>query len=146
MRRICALAVLVVMACAESIPPLEGIDLPPASLPDQISPSVWSVAFTHSFGENFWTEGQHSYQLSLDCPQVLDESLSTAPVSFNVVRLALPTSHVYLRVNGLSETPIGPMNVNAFPPIQPTTAIVTLVGVSGEDAQAALAGCQGEVR
>lgn len=145
MRILAAAFVLILAACAEPLPPLEGVNLPPASMPDEIGLSAWSIAFSHEFGELFWTEGEHAYQLSLDCPQIMDEPLNTPPILFNVVRLALPSEHVYLRLGGLSESSIGPTNVGAFAPIQPTSAIVTIIGIPQDDLAAAIGLCAGEV-
>lgn len=145
MRKLAVALALLLAACAEPISPLAGIDLPPASMPDEIEPSAWSISFSHEFGELFWIEGEHAYQLSLDCPQIMDEALNTPPILFNVVRLALPSEHVYLRLGGLSETRIGPINVGAFAPVQPTSAIVSIIGIPEDDLAMAFDSCAGEV-
>lgn len=145
MRSLAVALVLLLAACTEPLPPLAGIDLPPASMPDEIEPATWSLAFSHEFGGGFWEEGEHVYQLSLDCPQIMDEALNTPPILFDVFRLVLPVDQVYLRLGGLADSLIGPINTSGFAPIQPTTAVVTIIGASAEDVSTAVEECVGEV-
>lgn len=136
---------IAVTACSEPPPPLAGIDLPPASLPDEVSQSGWSVAFVHEFGEDFWGEGEHVYQLALECPPIMGEPLATPPIFFEVERLALPIDHVFLRLGGISDSRLGPLNVSAFNPRQATTAVVSIIGVTESAAKAAFDDCVGQV-
>ena len=146
MRRLAALVLLVVAACApDPPPPLAGVDLPPAAVPDVIEPSSWSVSFAHEFEPGFWGEGEHFYQLTVDCPLIMDEPLYTPPIIFEVERLSLPFDHIYLRLGGLSDTLVGPVNVDVFGTSQITTAIVTILGVPESNALAAVDECAGTV-
>ena len=145
MRRLASVLLLVVVACAEPLPPLQGIDLPPASLPDQIEPAGWSVAFSHEFGAEFWDEGQHVYQLALDCPLVQGQPLQTPPIFCEVSPLNLQIDHVYLRLSGPADSRLGPPNVTDFNPEQATTALITVVGITESQALEAMESCVGQV-
>lgn len=145
MRRLGAALLLALVACAEPLPPLEGIDLPPASLPDKIEPAGWSLAFSHEFGAEFWDEGEHVYQLALDCPLVQGQPLQTPPIFFEVSPLNLQVDHVYLRLSGPADSRLGPPNVGAFNPEQATTALITVVGITESQALEAMRSCEGQV-
>ncbi|MDX1467956.1 MAG: hypothetical protein R3258_01300 [Acidimicrobiia bacterium] len=145
MRSLTAALLLVVFACAEPLAPLEGVDLPPASLPDQIEQGGWSVAFIHEFGEGFWEEGDHVYQLALACPEIEAAPINTPPIFFEVGPLNLPVDHVYLRVGGPADSRLGPPNVGAFNPQQTTTAVITVLGITESQAQRATESCSGTV-
>jgi hypothetical protein len=144
------LAVLVVAicllgACAEPLPPLEGIDLPPASLPDEFESGFWSVSFSHDYDPAGWAEGSHRYSLSLDCDIVLDEPLATGDVLFAVTAQARAHERVFLRLTGMSSSLVGPTSILAIEGKQPVTAVITILGVAEHDATEASDRCAGEV-
>ena len=145
MRSLTAALLLVIAACAEPLPPLEGIDLPPASLPDQLEQGGWSVAFMHEFGDGLWDEGDHVYQLALNCPEIEAAPIDTPPIFFEVSPLNVPVDHVYLRLSGPADSRLGPPNVGALNPAQATTALVTILGLSESQAQQAMQSCSGRV-
>jgi hypothetical protein len=139
------LAVLLVVAGCTAAEPLKGIDLPPASVPEEIDPDQWAVAFSHRFDPGFWTEGPHVYRLSLDCPNAIEEKVLTG-INFFGAAPDVPTHEgtVYLRPAGLSTTPLGATNVQSLSTGQETTALLTVIGLTRERAEAATA-CSGEV-
>lgn len=144
--RLAAVALLLTLvACAEALPPLEGIDLPPASLPDQIDQASWAVAFVHEFGDGFWDEGDHVYQLALSCPEIEAAPINTPPIFFEVSRLNLAVDHVYLRLSGLADSRLGPQNVGTINPEQATSAVVTILGLTESQARQAMQSCAGTV-
>ncbi len=145
MRRLVIALLLAVGACAEPIPPLEGIDLPPAELPDQMGPGGWSVAFIHEFGGGFWEEGEHVYQLTLNCPQIQAQPIQTPPIFFEVSPLNVPIDHVYLRLSGPADSRLGPANVGAFNPDQDTSAVITIVNITESQAHEATESCAGRI-
>ncbi len=136
-----------VLAACSSAPRLEGIDLPPAQVPDEIEPDAWAITFTREFQPGFWGEGTHGYELALACDQILDEPMRTSPVVFDVAAAVgdpFPEP-IYLRVVGLSHFLLGPQTLNAISPAQPTTAALTIIGVSEEDAASAEETCVGAI-
>lgn len=139
------LAVGLVLAGCASQPPLKGVDLPPASIPDDLDPAQWAVGFSHDFGAGFWEEGPHAYQLFLDCPEVEQARVDSEVVLF----VASPDSPTYeepvhLRIAGLSTTALGPSDVSIVNPEQTTIALVTVVGLSQAQVDA-VSRCAGEV-
>ena len=145
MRLLAAAVLLTVAACAEPMAPLEGIDLPPASLPDQIEEGIWAVSFIHEFGEGFWEEGNHVYQLALDCSEIDSDPIASSPISFQVSPLNPPIDLVFLRLSGLADSLLGPANVGAFNPQQATAAVITVLGLSESQARGAMESCAGTV-
>lgn len=137
-----ALVALVAVSCS-SQEPLQGIDLPPASVPDSIVSGAWAVRFTHEFPPGAWEEGNHVYALALACDVVLDEPVRTEPIDFVVAPGEL-LDQVYLRVVGLSHDTTGPPSVGGIDPQQSTTAALTIVGVSEEAATEAQS-CAGAI-
>lgn len=133
------------VACTQP-EPLRGIDLPPASLPDEIDSAQWAVAFSHGFGPAFWGEGPHVYQLVLDCPEIGEAAVESEFIAF-AAGGDLPTleSPVHLRLSGLSTTTMGPPDVQFVSTEQETIALLTAVGLSETEVDAA-AGCVGEIR
>lgn len=146
MRRTLLVSILAaVVACSPS-PPLEGIDLPPASLPDELEDSVWAIAFSHDFQPGFWEEGEHTYSMHLTCEAAIEEPLDSEVHRFESATRVPPfESPVYLRLAGISGSQFGPTGLETINPDQPTTAVVTVVGISEEDVAAA-AECAGEIR
>lgn len=144
MRWLLTIGLILLTACAAP-EPLRGVDLPPASLPDEIDPDQWAVGFSHDFGPGFWSEGPHVYRLVLDCPEVVDEPVQT-DISFFSVRSDAPAfdDEVYLRAAGLSTSPLGPIDVNLVNDGQETTALLTVIGLTQDQVDLA-ADCEGEV-
>lgn len=139
------LAVGLLLAGCASQPRLEGVDLPPASVPDDLDPAQWAVAFSHHFGAGFWEEGPHAYQLFLDCPEVEQARVNSEVVLF-ASNPDWPTydEPVRLRIAGLSTTALGPPDIRFVNPEQTTVALVTVVGLSQTQVDA-VSGCAGEV-
>lgn len=144
MRLILVIGLFFVGACAQS-ERLEGVDLPPASIPDDLDPAQWAVAFSHDFGPGFWDEGPHAYQLFLDCPEVEQARVDSEVVLF-AAGPDVPTydEPVHLRIAGLSTTAMGPSDVSLVNPEQTTIALVTVVGLSQAEVDA-VSRCAGEV-
>lgn len=138
------LTIELMVACAPEPIELEGIDLPPASLPEDLDPDVWAISFSREFEPGSWNEGRHQYVLNLDCPIVLDEPVQTPERSFSVTPHARSFDNVYLRLSGLSTALLGPTQLFALTREQATTAVITVIGVSEEDARDATS-CSGEV-
>lgn len=136
---------LLLAACVAQPAPLEGIDLPPATIPDDIDPAQWAVAFSHDFGPGFWDEGPHAYQLFLDCPEVEQARVDSEVVLF-AAGPDIPTHDepVHLRIAGLSTTAMGPSDVSFVNPEQETIALLTVIGLSQAEVDAA-SQCTGEV-
>jgi len=145
MRPVLVTGLLMLAACSQP-EPLRGIDLPPASLPDEIDSAQWAVAFSHEFGPAFWGEGPHVYQLVLDCPAI-DEANVESELLFFGAGGDYPTldTRVHLRLSGLSTTTMGQPDVSSISIEQETAATLTVVGLS-EDEVKASEDCAGEVR
>ena len=141
------LGVVALAAAGCSSPePLDGIDLPPAAVPETIEPSSWAVTFSHDFAPGTWSEGTHAYELALACEAILDEPTRTQPLAFDVLSpTELFDQPIYLRVVGLSHFLMGPQTVFTIDPKQPTKAALTIIGVSEADAIEATQSCAGAV-
>lgn len=136
--------ILLATACS-SPEPLAGVDLPPASMPEDFEVTPWAIAFSHDFEPGFWDEGTHTYSLSLVCPAALTEPLAVPGLSFVAdPRAQVLAGPAYLRLVGLSTSKIGPRNLGTISTAQPTTAIVTLIGIA-EDAAREATDCEGTV-
>lgn len=133
---------LLIVGCSQ---PLEGVDLPPASLPDDIGATQWAIAFAHDFGPGFWEEGPHAYQLTLDCPEAGEVEAESRVIPF-AAGPDFPTfdDPVRLRIAGLSTTDMGGSDVTLVSTDQHTIALITAVGLS-EDQVNAAARCTGQV-
>lgn len=144
MRFVLAVSLLLPGACTAA-EPLEGIDLPPASIPEDIEPENWAVAFSHDFGPGFWEEGPHAYQLFLDCADVEEARVDTEVILF-AAGPDIPgfDEPVLFRIAGLSTTPLGPSDVRLINTDQHTIALITVVGL-GEDELDAVSRCEGQV-
>ncbi|HEX9848432.1 MAG TPA: hypothetical protein VGB33_08440 [Acidimicrobiia bacterium] len=145
MRRLLLAGVLLLVACDQP-PPLQGIDLPPASLPDDLNAEQWAIAFSHEFEPGFWTAGPHVYKLLLDCPDAGD-TLVDSELSFFAAGPDFPTvdSPIYLRLSGLSTTRLGQPDLSFMSTEQETTALLTVIGLSNDQVTAA-SECVGEVQ
>lgn len=144
MRFFLATGLLILVACSQP-EPLQGIDLPPASLPEEIDAAQWAVAFSHEFGPGFWEEGPHAYQLFLDCPDVEQARVQSEVILF-AAGPDIPTfdDPVRLRLAGLATTTMGSSDVRFVSTEQDTTALITVVGLSEEQVNAA-GDCEGVV-
>lgn len=145
MRRFTLLiAIALLLAACSSEEPLEGIDLPPAAVPDDVG-ETWAVLFTHDFAPGSWDQGDHAYELALACDVIVDEPVRSQPLTFTVAPADLIDQPVYLRIVGLSVDLMGPPNVGMIDPRQPTTAALTIIGASEADAKEAAQTCAGAI-
>lgn len=144
MRAMLVATLLLVAGCAQR-EPLQGIDLPPASMPDDIDSAQWAIAFAHDFGPGFWEQGPHAYQLFLDCPAT-DETSAESDVILFVAGSDVDTldDPVHLRLAGLSTTALGPPNMKSVSTDQNTRALITAIGLSDEQVETAET-CEGIV-
>jgi hypothetical protein len=116
----------------------------PTAIPPQSVPGTWAVPFEYEFAPEFWSVGMHRYGYYIDCP-VLGNNVAgewqNFRVSEDVSRFVAP---VFLRLGGLSYGRLGPISTDAIHPQQATIAVVTILGVSAEDAarMATTAECQ----
>lgn len=137
-----AVGVLAAASCGGE-PALEGVDLPPAEVPDAVSENLWSLPFVAELPSGYWEEGAHRYRFVIDCPPV-GQSVASNPVEFRVTQLT-PTLQgpVFLRLSGLSDGIIMPPNVGAIHPTQETVAAVTFLGLTQQAVDEATATCTG---
>jgi len=143
MRSLLAAGLFLVAACAQ---PLQGVDLPLASLPEDIDSAQWAMPFFHEFGPGFWPQGPHVYQLLFDCPGVGEEDVKSELIFF-AAGSDFPTidDEVHLRLQGISTTTMGPPDLQFVSTDQETTALLTVVGLSDAQVEAA-AECAGEIQ
>lgn len=114
-------------------------------MPENFEVAPWAIAFSHDFEPGFWDEGSHTYSLSLVCPAALTEPLVVPGLSFVAnPRAKVLAGPAYLRLVGLSTSKIGPRDLGTISTAQPTTAIVTLIGIA-EDAAREATVCEGTV-
>jgi hypothetical protein len=141
----CALALTAILAACAPPEPLQGIDLPPAQLPDVYEPEVWAVTFSHEFEPESWEPGSHTYRLTLDCPSATSQTVDTEQIAFTVNRLTPPLdTPVYMRLVGLSTSLTGPRDVINLGAEQVTVGAVTLLGLDAAQAEAAQL-CEGAI-
>lgn len=113
--------------------------LPAASLPTAVPPEgatdIWAVSFSYDFPAEFWPIGQHQYGFFMDCPE-LGQLESAGEWRFFQVTNAAPSFEgpIYFRLGGLSTGPLDPINADAINPRQVTVAVVTILGISEEQA------------
>lgn len=138
------MAIALLGAACSSEEPLEGIDLPPAAVPDDVG-ETWAVLFTHEFAPGSWEQGGHTYELALACDVIVDEPVRSQPIQFTVAPADLIDHPVYLRIVGLSVDLMGPPNVGLIDLQQPTTAALTIIGASESDAKEAAQTCAGAI-
>jgi hypothetical protein len=147
-RVLISLVALGLAACSAAIeePPTPAAiptAVPQVSLPTAIAPAeitgVWAISFQHTFPDNFWPIGQHEYGFFIDCP-VLGQIDSAGEYRvFQVTNAATRfDGPVYFRLAGLSTGILAPINVDGIHPEQSTIAVVTIIGVSEEQAQDAV--------
>ena len=141
-----ALVVVLAAACSPDVeiedPPLPtappDVGLPTAVPPDSIQQGTWAIPFVYEFPEGTWGRGFHRYALRVDCPILAQASVAGEwhdfVVADDVTRISIP---IYFRLGGLSTSTLGPPDVANINPEQRTIAIVTIIGITEE--QAALA-------
>jgi hypothetical protein len=147
LRRLLSLAAVGLAACSAEIdePPTPAAiptAVPPVSLPTAVAPDeitgLWAVSFQYAFPDNFWPIGQHQYGFFLDCPVLGQVDGSTEYRVFQVTNsVASFDGPIYLRLGGLSTGVLAPINVDSINPEQATAAVVTILGVSEEQARGA---------
>lgn len=114
--------------------------LPTAVPPDTIAGS-WAISFEHPFPDDFWAAGVHRYGFYIDCPLLMQESYGSDWVFFYVTEdefLPEYETPIYLRLGGLSFGPLAPISMDTIRPEQATIAMVTLLGITEEDAKLAV--------
>ncbi|HEY44439.1 MAG TPA: hypothetical protein G4O11_10710 [Anaerolineae bacterium] len=132
------------VACSPAAPSPTQISPPtaapatmlPTAVPPEIFPGSWAISFDHPFPDNFWNVGDHRYGFYIDCPLLIQGSYGGEWIWFHVTE-EVPKfdDPVYLRLGGLSYGPIAPITTDAINPGQATIAVVTLLGVTEEDAK-----------
>lgn len=144
MRAMLVALLLLAAGCAQP-EPLRGIDLPPASMPEDIDSAQWAIAFAHDFGPGFWEQGPHAYQLFLDCPAT-EETTAESEVILFAAGSDYPTldDPVHLRLAGLSTTELGPPDMKFVSTEQDTRALITAIGLSDGEVETAET-CEGIV-
>lgn len=117
--------------------------VPPAG--DGAGIGSWAVSFTYEFPEAFWPAGVHRYAYNVQCPpEITAVQLSGEWRQFLVSPDTVISSEpVYLRLNGFSVDPFMPIYLpdDSINPMQDTTAMVTLLGLSEEAAEQAGEAC-----
>jgi hypothetical protein len=107
--------------------------VPPEGGPGQIG--EWAIPFMYQMPEDAWGIGFHRYALHVDCPILAQDSLAGEWRDFVVTNdVTLLDVPVYLRLGGLSTGALGPPNVQNIHPDQLTIALVTIIGVTEEQA------------
>ena len=132
------------VGCAARATPAPPTPTPivPTSLPTAVGPEAqpgtWALSFSYEFPAGFWAEGNHRYGFYMDCPVLQQFNVPSEYRDFTVTQDILPfDSPVYLRLGGLSSGALAPINLDAIHPDQATIAVVTVVGVTEEQAQQA---------
>ena len=133
-----AVAAAACSADTELEPPIPTTDVLPTAVPPDTQPGSWAIPFTYQFPEGTWGVGFHRYALRVDCPILAQESLAGEWRDFVVTNETSPlNTPVYLRLGGLSTATLGPPNVQTIHPNQLTIAVVTIIGVTEEQASVA---------
>ncbi len=127
---------MVISACGASLTAVEPPSEPGGTV---------AVPFTLEFEPGHWDSGSHAYRLALECPQ-LGTTIEPPVVRFDVdpsaPHLADP---VWLRFDGLSTTSLSPADLAAIHPGQATVAVMTVVGLTGAEAEVAVEDCSATV-
>jgi hypothetical protein len=110
----------------------------PTAIPPQAFPGDWAISFEYPFPDEFWSLGTHRYSFYIECPTLNQNAFGGEwryfDVSEEVPKYDTP---IYLRLAGLSYGPLAPITTDSINPGQATVAVVTLIGVSEEDAKRA---------
>ena len=145
MRRPAAVVLAVFLFSCSGPEPLQGIDLPPASMPDEFETSGYAVQFVREFDAGAWSLGEHSYTMALDCPETGFAPFRSGEVGFTVNEAAqLFREPVYLRLTGQSRLQTGGASAMTIHPEQTTAAVISLIGITEEGATAS-ADCVAEL-
>jgi len=118
--------------------------VPPDGPPGQVGD--WAIPFSYEFPAGTWHVGFHRYALRVDCPILAQESLAGEWRDFVVTKESAPiNTPIFLRLGGLSTGTLGPPGIQTIHPDQLTIALVTILGVTEEQALAAAASQDCEV-
>ena len=110
--------------------------VPPEGGPGQTG--EWAIPFAYQFPEGTWGVGFHRYALHVDCPILAQDSLAGQWQDFVVTNEIEPiNTPVFLRLTGLSTGTLGPTGIRTIHPDQLTVALVTIIGVTEEQASIA---------
>jgi hypothetical protein len=101
-----------------------------------------AVSFTRTFDPGFWTEGEHAYRLVITCPA---RSVGPPPVTFRVSEQSERVEVAYLRTDGPGRSPLSPADLSSVHPDDTTVAVVTLAGMTEDDADNARDACAGTI-
>jgi hypothetical protein len=133
-------------ACGEAATPY------PTPLPTAVPPiggestGGWAISFEYSFPQNSWAEGVHRYQFYVQCPVIDQNDFSSEWILFDVSEDAQRYDQpIYLRLSGMSTGILSPQNILIIHPDQPTTAIITFLGLT-EDIARQASDCEGLIR
>lgn len=111
--------------------------LPTAVPPDSIG-SNWAISYQHPLPADFWSEGVHTYGFLMSCPFLGQLEAGTEWLELRVSDSApLLPDPVYLRLSGQSTGPTDDINVDTINPSQETIAVITIIGVSEDNANKA---------
>ncbi|MEE9216491.1 MAG: hypothetical protein V3U32_03560 [Anaerolineales bacterium] len=115
--------------------------LPTAVPPEEGGPGQigeWAIPFSYQIPEGTWGVGFHRYALHVDCPILAQAGLAGEWQDFVVTNDVTPiNTPVYLRLGGLSISTLGPPDILTIHPDQLTIALVTIIGVTEEQAAVA---------
>lgn len=125
----------------ESLPTAGSVSTLPTAVPpdaNQQQGGTWAIPFVYQFPEGTWGVGFHRYAVRVDCPVLSPDGLAGEWRDFVASNDIQPlNTPVYLRLGGLSTSTLGPPNVQNIHPDQFTIAIVTIIGVTEEQAAVA---------
>jgi hypothetical protein len=135
---------LLLAACtarADLAPPTPTLVAPtglPTAVGPEVQPGTWAVSFSYEFPAGFWPEGAHRYGFYMDCPVLQQFNVPSEYIDFTVTQeTAAFDSPIYLRLGGLSTGALAPINLDAIHPDQATVAVVTVLGVTEDQARQA---------
>ena len=116
-----------------------------AALPTHTLPPGWIVTYEHRFSPELLSDGQHTYQIGVNCPGGLGSG--TYSGSFTITGSAqLLRNRVYVRPSGLWDSAVGGNQLTAVHPDQAVGAAATLRYETLDDAEKARDSCQVSVQ
>lgn len=116
-----------------------------APLPTNTPRPGWIVTYEYRFSPDLLTEGQHSYQIGVNCPGGLGSG--TYSGSFTIADSAqLHRNRVYVRPSGLWDSAVGGNRLTAVHPDQAVGAAATLRYDTLDEAENARDSCQVSVQ
>lgn len=139
-RRLLAASTILLAACSAGV---AGLD--PAPSPDSFEGGPWGVQFSLDLDAGFWVEGAHRYQIWLECPPLGPRQWSQHNFESDTTSAVL-ADEIFVRFRGLSLTETGPTGIKLINEGQPTTALVTVIGLEEGVARSAAAECVAELR